>query len=96
MCFCGVEPDISNLWTGENAGSRWERCVARRCRYFVWLDEPLTGRALEAIEELYTEMQRKMYDMKQEMWAEGKCQTFRGYGEGAGARTCYQAYLTVQ
>ena len=69
MCFCGEAPEISNLWTGENAGRRWERCVTRKCAYFVWLDEPLKGRALEAVEELYTEMSMRQYDMKQNMWA---------------------------
>ena len=69
MCFCGVEPEISNMWTGKYAGKRWERCVSRTCAYFVWLDEPLTGRALEAVHQLYKEMDRKHYDMKIELWA---------------------------
>ncbi|KAL8154954.1 hypothetical protein AgCh_000356 [Apium graveolens] len=48
---------------------RWERCASWKCAYFVWLDEPLTGRALKAVHHIYKEMDRKHYDMKMELWA---------------------------
>lgn len=66
-CFCGGVPVTECLWTGFDAGRRYQRYADGRCAYRVWLGERLDSQALGAIDDLFANHMRVVAVLEAEM-----------------------------